>query len=341
MYVPTAASEPSLPKTERPTAANRLRPDGALASRLTVARVGFLAAPATHFAGVVHSVFARACNIEGPCGLFTIATHALSDGPTVWRLAAGDVPDFDRLFCRGDPLQRRHAVATAGDVVLDLSEAVTWRPPPWPSRASRFVASNLEIAGAALERRRRLCRSVVDREAGSSLRSLEKACRDVDIPRAIAAIDRLVGWGEGLTPAGDDAIVGFLAAIGALAGTDAKRMAFVDALSAAVVSRAGRTTDISAHYLRLAAQGHFNADVRRLVHALVGGESRDGAGVPAARDAAHDAAPAGAPDASLAEAPYAPLHSALDAALDVGATSGADMLAGVMAGFRASCPANA
>ena len=232
------------------------------------------------------------------------------------------------------------SAATVGDVVLDMAEAVTWRPPPWPSRASRTLAANLEVAGAALERRRRLSPSVVDREAAPSLRALEEAWCDLDISRAIAAIDRLVGWGEGLTPAGDDAVVGFLAAIRALAGTDTKRIAFVDALSAAVVSRAGRTTDISAHYLRLAAQGHFNADVRQLVHALMGGENREGAGVPAALHAEPNAALAGAPDASLAEAPYAPLHSALDAALEVGATSGADMLAGMMAGFRASRPAN-
>ena len=296
-----------------------------------MAQVGYLVAPATHFAGIVHSVFAHACNVEASCGLLTIVAHSVSDGPTVWRLAAGDLPDFNRLFCRGERLQRCHEVATVRDVILDLSEAMTWRPPPRPSRASRAVAANLEVAGAALERRRRLCRSVVDREAALSLRALEEACGDLDISHAIAASDRLVGWGEGLTPAGDDAIVGFLAAIGALAGTDAKRIAFVDALSTAVVSRAARTTDISAHYLRLAAQGHFNADVRRLVHALAGDESRDGAGVvPATLHAAPNAAPAWAPDALLA--------AALDAALDVGATSGADMLAGMMAGFRALCP---
>ena len=323
MYVSTASSEPFIANAERLTAASRARPQRAFAPRLTVAQVGYVA-PTTNFDGIVHSVFAHVCNVEAPCGLLTIAPHALADGPTVWRLASGDRPDFGHLFRRGERLQRRHNVATVGDVILDLSEAMTWRPPPWPSRASRAVAANLQVARVALERRRRLCRSVIDAEAAPSLRALEEACRDLDLARAIAAIDRLVGWGEGLTPAGDDAIVGFLAAIGALAGSAAERIAFVDALSAAVASRGARTTDISAHYLRLAAHGHFNADVRRLVHALAGGKSGDGAGVPAALDAPPDA----------------PLQSTLDAALDVGATSGADMVAGMMAGFRASCAAN-
>jgi hypothetical protein len=191
------------------------------------------------------------------------------------------------------------------------------------------LAANLQVAGAALERRRRCCGSVVDGEAAPSLRLLEEACGDFDLSRAAASIDRLVGWGEGLTPAGDDAIVGFLAAIGAVAGTDGKQVAFVDALSAAVAACAAQTTDISAHYLRLAAGGHFNADVMRLVHALMDGESGDVAGTAAAL-ASRTPAPLGA----------APLHVALEAALDVGATSGADMVAGMMAGFRASGRAN-
>jgi hypothetical protein len=320
MCVPTASSELLFDTARRLPAANRAPADRPLPAKLTVAEVGYLA-PAMNFDAIVHSVFAHACNVEGPCGLLTIAAHALDDGPTVWRLAAHDRPDFRDLFRCGERLRRRYAAATAPEVVLDLSRANTWRPAAWPFRASRAVATNLQIASAALERRRTVSRSVIDGDAGPWLRSLEEGCRRLDVSHATAAIDRLVGWGEGLTPAGDDAIVGVLAAARALAGPDSKRIAFVDALSAAVGARAGRTADISAHYLRLAAQGHFNADVRCLVHALMGadGASGVGAGVPVA----------------LA----APLHDALAAALDVGGTSGADMVAGMMAGFRALCPA--
>jgi len=289
---------------------------------LTVAHVGYLA-PSTNFDGIVHSVFTHACNVAGPSGLLTIAAHAVADGPTVWRLAS-DPPDLRRLFHRGERLHRRYAAATVGDVVLDLSKAAAWHAGRWPPRASRAMADNLGVARAALKRRRRGCPSVIDSDAAPWLRSLAEACRVCDVARATAEIDRLVGKGEGLTPAGDDAIVGFLAAIGALAGSDAEQVGFVRALSAAVAARAARTTDISAHYLRLAAGGHFNADVTRLVHALMGGESRDGAALPA-----------------IGATADSPLHLALEAALNVGATSGADMVAGMIAGFRASRPANA
>ena len=56
----------------------------------------------------------------------------------------------------------------------------------------------------------------------------------------------------------------------------------------------------------------------------MGGESRDGAALPA-----------------IGATADSPLHLALEAALNVGATSGADMVAGMIAGFRASRPANA
>jgi hypothetical protein len=194
-------------------------------------------------------------------------------------------------------------------VALRLGGAPIWRPAPPPAVAViEQLRANVRFAASVLEHRRHTCSSVIDREAAASLAALEDACRRLDSGRAAAEIHRLVGWGEGLTPAGDDALVGMLAALGFLARAEADKHSFLRSLSAAILVRLSRTTSISGHYLRLAAQGHFNADVTGLANALVGG--RDGEG-----------------QVGVAEA--------LDAALDVGATSGADMVAGMIAGFRA------
>ena len=311
MFAPSASSR-QISSAERGPLPTARRLHFSSRTTLTVGRIGHLV-PATSFDGIVHSVFAHACNIAFNGGLLTVVASELADGPAVWRLAGNAAPDFRHLFALGERLRHRHAAAATRTVVLDLSGAECWRPPPPPAVSRERLAANLRLATVALEHRRRLRSSVVDRGAIKALGSLEDACRQLDIERATAEIHRLVGWGEGLTPAGDDAIVGALAALGALAGAGADRCGFLRSLCAAIDARTARTTVISAHYLRLATQGHFNADVTRLTHALIGDDvSENDGGV----------------------------RAALEAALSVGATSGADMATGMIAGFRAWGPRN-
>jgi hypothetical protein len=124
-------------------------------------------------------------------------------------------------------------------------------------------------------------------------------------------VDRLIGWGEGLTPAGDDFLVGLCAALAALAGDDAMRLRFQARLSARLADCEGRTTPIAAHCLRLAAQGHYAERLLCLRNALLAAESADTVG------------------------------TAVDRALDCGATSGADTVSGLLAGLAAWLPAAA
>jgi hypothetical protein len=147
--------------------------------------------------------------------------------------------------------------------------------------------------------------SIIHREGDGAITELREACRRLDVDGTAQYVTRLVGWGEGLTPAGDDFLVGLCAALRAQIGGRADRALFLLELSAAVTTQAHRTTPIAAHFLRLAARGHFNADVVHLVDALLG--------------------PRGIPD----------LAAALAAALESGATSGADMVTGIVAGLTA------
>jgi hypothetical protein len=244
----------------------------------------------------------------------TIAARELADGPTVLRLGPDAPRDLRRLFRPGERFLRRPGAASTRNVALCLAGVPVWRPAPLPPVSNERLAANLRLGTAELERHRQTRSSVIDREAADVLGALQAACRSLDLSSATTEIHCLLGWGEGLTPAGDDALVGLLAALGALAAGDAARLPFLRSLSAVIVSRASRTTVISAHYLRLAAQGHFNADVTDLIHAfLAADESGDG-------DVMRDA---------------------LESALDVGATSGADTVAGMIAGLRAWAPSDA
>ena len=55
--------------------------------------------------------------------------------------------------------------------------------------------------------------------------ALRDACRALDRERAARRIERLVGWGEGLTPAGDDFLIGLLAGLDALVHGEPRRRA--------------------------------------------------------------------------------------------------------------------
>ncbi|MBX6343113.1 MAG: DUF2877 domain-containing protein, partial [Thermomicrobiaceae bacterium] len=117
---------------------------------------------------------------------------------------------------------------------------------------------------------------------------------------------RLVGLGPGLTPSGDDFLIGVcgaLALVGALAPSvaeDCRAAARVIAASAP-----GRTTLLSLTWLRQAAAGEFSAELGGLLAALV--------------TAGDDAA----------------LERAAERLLAIGGTSGWDMAVGVLLGGQA------
>lgn len=92
------------------------------------------------------------------------------------------------------------------------------------------------------------------------------------------------------------------------ATTAPRRVRRIGYLGAAIAARADHATALAAHYLRLAACGHFGADLHRLRHALV---------------ASHGVARVG---------------QMADDALAAGATSGADLVAGLLAGVSAWLP---
>lgn len=101
--------------------------------------------------------------------------------------------------------------------------------------------------------------SLVGTRTGESVAILRGALRDTAAPTDIA---QLIGWGGGLTPAGDDIVCGMLAAAHAFA--DPRR----EPWCAQTRRRLAATTELSAQFLRLAAAGHVTAELRELLLAL-------------------------------------------------------------------------
>ncbi len=267
------------------------------------------AVPCTAFTGRVHSVFARACNIvSGPTWL-TLCTHDTGNGPTLLRLARGAAVDLRALFDAGERVDGDRDGVQSARADIGLRGARVWRPAERTAALpTACIDSNLNRAGAALARHRAARASVLDREAAPVAAALAHACRVLDGAQAVWQATRLIGWGEGLTPACDDFLIGLIAGLDVSLGGDARRLQLRNTLADVLEAGGTRTTPVAAHYLRLAAAGLHTEPLLRL------------------RDALRCE-----PDAVVVDA-------ALHDVLAVGATSGADTACGLLAGLGGWLP---
>ena len=272
---------------------------------LAVETAGYLLTEAD-IVGRVHSVFAQACNVEFRAGLLTIGLPIVANGPLTLRLEPAATRDLRELFAVGERVEGGRDCLYTARAEIAWARAVVWHPGPRRDPVpATCIEARLGQAAVRLAQARLRCPSVLDREAAAAAQALGRACRTLTVRQAVRQVDRLIGWGEGLTPSGDDFLVGLLAGLDACPSSDAPRRDLRQALARAVVAGVGRTTPIAAHFLRLAAAGHYAEPLLDLRDALV--SQADDGGVDAA----------------------------LGRALAIGATSGADAVSGLLGGVAA------
>jgi uncharacterized protein DUF2877 len=185
------------------------------------------------------------------------------------------------------------AVASEGrTVVVDLSAAVAWSP-RLPAAARLVVGfAGAPLAGEGFEAR---SGDPFATAATAQISALRSALLAGEIEAAEKASVALIGLGIGLTPSGDDFLVGLLA------GLEATDNGMREPLARAIGREApGRTTAFGADVLEHACRGEFS---QRLHDVLIAMASKDAAG----------------------------LERAICRATAYGATSGADTLMGLFA----------
>jgi hypothetical protein len=109
-------------------------------------------------------------------------------------------------------------------------------------------------------------------------RGLKAALRPLSPP--YGSVHDLVGLGPGLTPSGDDFLIGAMAGLAALGQTNTRAV-----LGRAIVAAAHLTSPLSASLLRTAAAGHVGENLHAMVAALVTGDAD--AAIAAARHMGH------------------------------------------------------
>jgi Protein of unknown function (DUF2877) len=279
------------------------------------------------FEGTITGIYRAAIHVS-PAAHDDLLTLAVADvGGLPGGILVEGIDDFRVLgLSPGLTVEgRRDRIAIGnGRVMVDATLAARWSPRLPPTTLlppERTDAAMLEFAQRAAARRatdhglgpllkpRRAGRSRIASSAGSAdlTRAAEAALVDLlaaidrrDGPASVLGIRSLVGLGVGLTPSGDDALVGLLAALEA---TNHPGLSWLSAGVIEVLRDPNRTTFVSEICLRRAARGEFPERIHDLL-AAIGGTSP-----------------------SLVEWSIA-------RAMGYGATSGADMLVGLFGGVR-------
>lgn len=253
--------------------------------------VGY-AVPDGNFDAEVHSAFQSALNLRlpGENYLLTLVVSGEGDLPQGIRL---DTPkDFSfaefqvgELAICSDGILRFEKSSLA----IQLSGARHWKcdlAEAGRTASPTYLSAWNFIWEALNKRQRRLGAEIVAEElfngsaredmsarAGRAMRDLLQAARGFAInPSAAQA---LIGLGSGLTPSGDDLLIGYLAGLWCTTGDKSKRAQFTTDLGRAVVQFSSGTNDISRTYLYHAAQGQVSSRLANLAEAICRGEALD------------------------------------------------------------------
>ncbi len=285
--------------------------------------------PPHPFSGTVHSVFRQACNIRiEPYRLLTLLPPEKDNVPHGIRLNTPSQLVFLELFRVGQPVACRGGILRIDrpEFSVDLRTARPWHidlkglhidlrrcdhaqawAMAWSKLNSSHRRSDLSgiMEGFSPPDGPPAPSEVLRQQSAHAVPVLLQATRDFQFEDAGTSIRRLIGLGPGLTPSGDDFLVGYLAGLWCTVESNPSRMRFLTALGSELSDAAQNTNEISRAYLLSAAKGHVSEPIATLAQQL--NQANNMSSVTAATQAA----------------------------LQVGHTSGADGVLGLLLGCLA------
>jgi hypothetical protein len=211
--------------------------------------------------GQVHSVFTHAVNLEIGDELWTVTAPGGHDAAFTVRLS-GVLRPGDLGLRSHDPVYVRSRHIRAGAAVIDARTAVRWVPRGYDADLSGLSGRVAELGAAA----RHVAWAGSWPLAGAVTDALAAGCR----AGLHDAVRRATGRGPGLTPSGDDVLVGVLAVLTAPA-VAARCAPLAARLRAALAPALPTTTEISRALLSQASHGHVSRPVWELASALLSG----------------------------------------------------------------------
>lgn len=236
-------------------------------------------------------IFDRACNlINEHRDVLSIVTPEIGDGP--FNLIVETDILFTESLNLASPISASADQLNLGDLIIHISNAKLWNPQPdWEllwSKKDEIVDLLLKLP------------IPTDQFSNSLISSLSSALVTADISTVKTFTSRLAGLGIGLTPAGDDFLMGALYAVWIIHPHD-----IASVLAQAIAETAAPlTTSLSAAWLRAAGKGEAGILWHEFFDASVSGNMQG-------------------------------IHDSMKKILDVGETSGADALSGFISVWMA------
>ena len=248
--------------------------------------IGSRVAPAG--AGRVRSVYRQACNIELDSGaLLSLLSAALGNLPHGIRFALPEPQDLREWLRPGQAVVHESShlrIAQAG-VTIELSRASRWSCELSACDMYATPVAQAMLAALAVLREHSarggfaplvlndadpgspLARAMRRRLWGS-LPLLDRAMASLDAPLAAKALEQLAGLGPGLTPSGDDFIVGYLVALHSRCRLEPVLPPFLDGLISPLARVAAASNPISRQFILNALEGECAEGLAAVVAAV-------------------------------------------------------------------------
>ena len=157
--------------------------------------------------------------------------------------------------------------------MTDPGTALAWTC-AWKALTDRQEKASAEIVAGDLFCSEGIAKRGVACKVSRAVRALVQATRR-NAPGAVTAAGALIGLGSGLTPSGDDLLVGYLTGLWCTVRAKTDRRKFISEFGRAIIDLSQGTNDISRTYLLHAARGQVSSRLAGLARAISEGMQTD------------------------------------------------------------------
>lgn len=246
--------------------------------------------PRGNFNATIQSVFDSSLNLrpEHQDALLTILVSDHYDLPQGIRLTVKNVPLSSLTVempsaCRNGILRFQDSplsITLRGahiwngrlSAVIDIQKPATERAwsITWKALNKQQKLKQTDLIGSDLFKAN--AGSVLTRKLSQPVQRLIAATEQLDSQAAADAVTEMIGLGPGVTPSGDDLLLGYLAGLWSTSAQEQQRLDFLSKFGQSLSALIKETNEISRTYLYYAIKREFSSSMLALVNAISDGE---------------------------------------------------------------------